>query len=387
MATVVALRGRHVLAVRQPRSGYLALPGGKLEPGERARDAAARELREETGIELGAERLIDLDTRIVAPGVTLIPFAAVAPPPARSRGELARSWIALTALAGRELAPGFARSVHAALRARGRGEPLPESLFGWWRGQRAGLPWRATRDPYGVLVCEVMSQQTQIERVAERWPRWIERWPTVTALAAATLAEVLREWQGLGYPRRARDLHAAARRIATDGWPAPALLEQLPGVGRYTAAAIRCFALEQPVLPGDANVRRVLARRFPAGLADRGRSWELGGALMDLGRAHCRARPRCAGCPLRPGCMVAIADGGWDPVAPPRRQAAYGGSLRQRRGALLRAALAGERPAAAADPQAAASLAADGLVSIERGLLLAPPAGSGGPPSIVGGAP
>jgi A/G-specific adenine glycosylase len=236
----------------------------------------------------------------------------------------------------------------------------------------------------------VMSQQTQIERVAERWPRWTRRWPTVESLAAATLADVLREWQGLGYPRRARDLHAAARRIEAEGWPAPHALEELPGVGRYTADAIRCFALGQPVLPGDANVRRVLARRFPGGLADRGRSWELGGALMDLGRAHCRARPRCTDCPLRAGCMVAIGDAGWDPAARPRRQAAYAGSLRQRRGMLLRAALAGERPAVAADPQAAASLVADGLVSIERGLLLAPRPGSAGPASpasIVGGAP
>jgi A/G-specific adenine glycosylase len=217
-----------------------------------------------------------------------------------------------------------------------------------------------------------MSQQTQIERVADRWPGWIDRWPTVESLAAATLADVLRAWQGLGYPRRARDLHAAARRIAVEGWPAPHALEELPGVGRYTADAIRCFALEQPVLPGDGNVRRVLARRFPGGVADRGRSWELGGALMDLGRAHCRARRRCPSCPLRPGCMVALADDGWDPVVRPRRQAAYAGSLRQRRGALLRAALAGERPAVAADPQAAASLVADGLVSIRRGLLVAP---------------
>jgi A/G-specific adenine glycosylase len=260
----------------------------------------------------------------------------------------------------------------------------------------------------------VMSQQTQIERVAERWPRWTRRWPTVESLAAATLADVLREWQGLGYPRRARDLHAAARRIEAEGWPAPHALEELPGVGRYTADAIRCFALGQPVLPGDANVRRVLARRFPGGLVDRGRtrelaggpadrgrsrelagpaeagrSWELGGALMDLGRAHCRARPRCGGCPLRAGCMVATAADGWDPAARPRRQSAYPGSLRQRRGALLRATLAGTRPAASVDPQAAASLAADGLVSIERGLLIAPGASTAiaKAASIVGRAP
>jgi adenine-specific DNA glycosylase len=93
---------------------------------------------------------------------------------------------------------------------------------------------------------------------------------------------------------------------------------------------------------------------------------------MDVGRSHCRARPRCDGCPLRDGCLVALEAGGWDPVAPRRHQAAYAGSMRERRGALLRAALAGERPPAAADPQAAASLLADGLIAARAGFLVAP---------------
>jgi hypothetical protein len=126
------------------------------------------------------------------------------------------------------------------------------------------------------------------------------------------------------------------------------------------------------VLPRDANVRRVLARRFPAGIEPGAEPWALGGALMDLGRAHCRARPRCEGCPLRAGCMVALGEPGWDPVMRPRRQAAYRGSLRERRGALLRAALAGERPLARLDRQAAASLAADGLVAVRDGALVVP---------------
>jgi hypothetical protein len=114
----------------------------------------------------------------------------------------------------------------------------------------------------------------------------------------------------------------------------------------------------------------VLARRFPAGLEPRAQPWALGGALMDLGREHCRARPRCERCPLRAGCLVALADGGWDPALRPRRQAAYRGSLRERRGALLRAALAGERPPAQLDPEAAASLVADGLAAVRDGVLV-----------------
>ena len=259
--------------------------------------------------------------------------------------------------------------MHATLALAKTPQAAPAELLEWWRGQAGAFPWRATRDPYAVLVCEVMSQQTQIERVRERWERWLERWPTVDALAAAAPGEVLRAWQGLGYPRRARDLHECARRIARDGWP-PRLTD-LPGVGPYTADAIRCFAFEEPVLPRDANVRRVLARRFPGGLA--GASWALGGALMDLGRTHCRARPRCAGCPLEHGCLVAL-EPSRDPVARPRRQAPYAGSLRARRGALLRAALAGERPAPAVDPDAARTLVADGLLALRDGVLVEPAA-------------
>jgi A/G-specific adenine glycosylase len=371
---VVALRRGRVLAVRERGGGPLALPGGKVEPGEAARDAAARELREETGIVLDPGRLVDLGLRLpgAGAGVRLTPFAVLDPPRSAAPGELRRRWLALERLDEVALAPGFARSVHAALALLRPASRVPDELFAWWRERRLELPWRATRDPYPVLVCEVMSQQTQIERVRAYWERWLARWPSVEALAAASLADVLSAWQGLGYPRRARDLLAAARRIAESGWPPPPRLTELPGVGPYTADALRCFAYEEPVLPRDANVRRVLARRFPAGLERGAATWALGGALMDLGRAHCRARPRCDGCPLRAGCMVALAERGWDPAARPPRQAAYRGSLRERRGALLRAALAGERPAARLDPPAAASLVADGLVAVEGGALVVP---------------
>jgi A/G-specific adenine glycosylase len=373
VATVVALRGGRVLLVVQPAGGPPALPGGKLEASEPARAAASRELREETGIAVSPERLIDLGLRIALPdGPTLIPFALVDPPRPGGRGELRRRWIDVERVGVVRTAPGVAQSVHRALARAGLPQPVPEDLLEWWRSRRAELPWRRTRDPYAVLVCEVMSQQTQIERVRLYWERWIARWPTVESLARAPLADVLRAWQGLGYPRRARDLHASAQRIASAGWPPPERLDELPGVGRYTAAAIRCFAFAEPLLPRDANVRRVLARRFPGGLAGVADPWALPGALMDLGRAHCRARPRCQGCPLRTGCLVALEPGGWDPAARPRAQSPYAGSLRERRGKLLRSVLAGERPAAAEDPQAAASLLADGLVASHDDVLVAP---------------
>jgi A/G-specific adenine glycosylase len=374
VATVVGLRRGRVLTVTQRDGDAAALPGGKLEPGEGARDAAVRELREETGIAIEPERLVDLGLRLAGSpaGVALIPFAVFDPPPPASDGEHRSSWIALTRLDRVPLAPGVARSVHAGLACAQRADRVPDALMGWWHSRRLALPWRATRDPYAVLVCEVMSQQTQIDRVRVHWERWMALWPSAEALAGASLAEVLAAWQGLGYPRRARDLLAAARQIAGEGWPAPERLTELPGIGPYTADAIRCFALEQPVLPRDANVRRVLARRFPGGVESSAEPWALGGALMDLGREHCRASPRCDGCALRAGCMVPLAEPGWDPAARPRRQSAYAGSLRERRGALLRAALAGERPPSGRDPQAAASLVVDGLVAERDGVLVVP---------------
>ena len=131
-------------------------------------------------------------------------------------------------------------------------------LLEWFSERGRDLPWRHTRDPYAILVSEVMLQQTQVERVIPRYLDWLARWPTVESLAAATAADVIRAWQGLGYNRRGLNLHRAARQIATSGWPDD--LTELPGVGPYTAAAVRCFAFGDDVLPVDVNVARVQRR-------------------------------------------------------------------------------------------------------------------------------
>jgi A/G-specific adenine glycosylase len=205
-----------------------------------------------------------------------------------------------------------------------------------------------------------MLQQTQVERVVPRYLAWLERWPTAEALAAAPAADVIREWQGLGYNRRAVNLHRAARVIAGRGWPDD--LTELPGVGRYTADAVSAFALGKPVVPEDTNVRRVQERtghRFgPA----------CGQALMDLGAAVCLARvPRCGVCPLAAGCPSRGRR--YEPL---RRQGPFEGSFRQRRALVLRAVSAMPGDARTLDPDAVRSLARDGLVTVEGDLVRLP---------------
>lgn len=256
-------------------------------------------------------------------------------------------------------------------------------LVEWFRREGPDLPWRRTRDRYAVLVAETQLQATPVARVLPYYEAWMARWPDASRLAAAPLGEVLAAWQGLGYPRRARNLHAAARIVAERGWPPPERLTDLPGVGRYTAAAIRCFADEEDVLPEDTNVARVLARRFPGGWpgAPAGRAWDAGQAMMDLGRLWCTARsPRCdAGCPLREGC-VAADTGTVLELTPARRvQGRYEGSMRQRRGRLLKALADTGAADVTADADAAASLVADGLAERDgdrlRPVGAVPPAG------------
>ncbi len=231
---------------------------------------------------------------------------------------------------------------------------MRDALQAWFREHgRHGLPWRQTRDPYAILVSEMMLQQTQVPRVVPRYRAWLARWPTVGALAAASPAEVIREWQGLGYNRRALALHRAARRIEEAGWPDD--LTELPGVGPYTAAAVARFAWERPILPVDTNIRRVLERS--------GRSFlpEDAAALMDLGATVCLARvPRCAACPLATGCPSRGRR--FEPI---RRQGRFEGSFRQRRAAILRAVADRPQPVAELDREAVTALEQDGLVEIE----------------------
>jgi A/G-specific adenine glycosylase len=252
-------------------------------------------------------------------------------------------------------------------------------LVDWFRREGADLPWRRTRDRYRVLVAEAMLQATQVARVVPFYLRFVERWPASADLAAARLGDVLAAWHGLGYPRRARNLHAAATVVAERGWPPPGRLAELPGVGPYTAAALRCFADGEDLLPLDTNAARVVARRFPGGWPGApGAGWEAGQAVMDLGRLWCTARdPRCDdGCPMRAGCPAADA-GTVAKVTPAgRRQGRYEGSMRQRRGRLLRDLASRGWASAAADPEAAASLVADGLAEARDGGLA--PAGTTG---------
>jgi A/G-specific adenine glycosylase len=226
-------------------------------------------------------------------------------------------------------------------------------VLDWFGRAGRGLPWRATRDPYRVLVAELLAQQTQAARAAAAWPRFLERFPDVAALAAATPAEVLRAWQGLGYNRRALALRATAQAVVErGGWPDTVEgLAALPGIGPYTARAVACFALGLQVAPVDTNVARVLARALTGGdpsqlgpaarqrLADAamppGRAWEWSSALMDVGARHCRPRPRCDGCPLEPRCRWR-ALGPAAPAARVRRQEPFRTSERRWRGAVVR---------------------------------------------------
>jgi A/G-specific adenine glycosylase len=237
---------------------------------------------------------------------------------------------------------------------------MEATLLAWFDRHGRELPWRRTRDPYAILVSEVMLQQTQVERVIPRYQEWLERWPTAESLGRASAADVIRAWQGLGYNRRGLNLHRAARFVATSGWPDD--LTELPGVGPYTAAAVANFAFGRAVLPVDTNVERVRTRTetdFSPAAAQ---------ALMDLGATVCLARvPRCERCPLADRCPSRGRR-----FEPMRKQSPFEGSFRQRRAATLRLVAERARPLAELDADAVAALRRDALVVVADGVVALP---------------
>jgi A/G-specific adenine glycosylase len=223
------------------------------------------------------------------------------------------------------------------------------ALLAWYDAEHRDFPWRRTRDPYAVLVSEVMLQQTQASRVVDRFPRFMVRFPTAESLAAASSAAVLAEWSGLGYNRRALALQHAAAAVVRDGWPRDiAGLERLPGIGPYTARAVASLAFGHPVGVVDTNVRRWLVRRFAVADAPRplqaladelataapdGRADAWTHATMEFGANVCRQRrPACDACPIARGCP---SRGRAAAVAVPR-QAPLRGTDREIRGTIMR---------------------------------------------------
>jgi A/G-specific adenine glycosylase len=269
-------------------------------------------------------------------------------------------------------------------------------ITAWYEDEQRDLPFRRSRDPWPVLVAEVMLQQTQASRIAERFDAFLDRYPTPGAMAAAPVVRVLADWSGLGYNRRAVGLHAAAGAIVAHGWPdTVAGLEALPGIGPYSARAVASIAFDQPVGAVDTNVRRWLVRRFAADPADRqalqavadrlaraangtpGAAGTWTHATMEFGARICTARaPRCAACPVSRSCPSRRDP----PHVPVPKASAATATTRAARGSLLQAlaaapghrlserqAVSAVRRVAGADEAAViAGLERDGLVHRDR---------------------
>jgi A/G-specific adenine glycosylase len=263
---------------------------------------------------------------------------------------------------------------------------LREPILNWYAEKARDLPWRRPdATPWGILVSEIMLQQTPVSRVLPAWEAWLRRWPTPAALAAEPPGEAVRQWGRLGYPRRALNLHACARRIVAEhGGRVPSRYEELralPGVGDYTAAAVASFAFGGRHVVLDTNVRRVLARavqgvRYPARATTAAERriaesllpavdaprWAV--AVMELGALVCTARsPRCGECPIADRCAWRLA-GCPDHDGPPRRGQAYAGTDRQCRGRLLAVLRQAHGPV----PKAALDAVWDDAVQRERAL-------------------
>jgi len=271
---------------------------------------------------------------------------------------------------------------------------LVDVLTDWYRDHARDLPWRAPdRTPWGVLVSEVMLQQTPVARAEPVWRQWMARWPGPGDLAASDVGDVLRAWGTLGYPRRALRLHGAAVQIVErhDGQVPDdeAALLDLPGVGVYTAAAVQAFAFGRRAVVLDTNVRRVVARAFVGqalppphlGAAEAATASQLLPhddapttcvALMELGSLVCTARaPRCTQCPLSSTCAWLAAGSPPDAHAQRRRSQPWQGTNRQARGQIMAALREASGPVAVVDlvwpdraqlDRCVVALAADGLL-------------------------
>ncbi len=284
---------------------------------------------------------------------------------------------------------------------------VQQKILDWFTANGRDLPWRQLRDPWKILVAEVMSQQTQVDRVVPKWTSFLQLFPTPEACAEASQASIVAQWSGLGFNRRARNLHQTAQRITTQhGGMVPSerkLLLALPGIGEYTARAVRVFAFELDDAVLDTNVGRILARVYNSSLSPTvaqqkaldlvpaGSSWEWNQAILDIGTLHCKAKsPICETCPFRNVCVwyeqrqkegVAALDPALRSAGVSTPQSTFEGSDRQGRGKLLKALAAEvevtdetlasvmgwpQAPQRAAD--VAAKVVADQLVSHEDGI-------------------
>ena len=259
----------------------------------------------------------------------------------------------------------------------------PGDVLAWGLPRLRDLPWRRTRDPWHILVAEVMLQQTQVDRVIPKWQAFCAEYPTPDACAAVPLGDVLRLWHGLGYPRRARNLHdAAAAMVERHDGTVPDRLNELlalPGIGPYTARAVLAFAHERPEAVVDTNIARVLARvagerltsKRAQAVADSfvplDQGWAWNQALMDLGATVCRPAPRCGDCPVATSCAWNRAgrsepDPSVGSAGVSTRQARFEGSQRQARGRVLKTLTGGPTPSDSFAADIVDGLVADRLV-------------------------
>lgn len=269
----------------------------------------------------------------------------------------------------------------------------PGAVLAWGLPRMRDFPWRAERDPWRILVSEVMLQQTQADRVISKREAFLEVFGTPAACASASVGDVLRLWQGLGYPRRARNLHLTARRVVDEnGGRLPddlAGLLDLPGIGPYTARAVLAFAFERDVAVVDTNIARILARtagerltpkRAQAAadsLVPEGDGWAWNQVVMDLGAIVCRPKPVCGECPIASTCSWHLKgrpepDPAIGSAGVSTKQARFEGSDRQARGRVLVALGEGSRPLVAFDDRIVSGLVADGLAEINDGMLQLP---------------